>query len=274
MIVNFFLIFCVLLFCLISIYTLITIIIKKDLIDFRKILKTLNDFSLIPLILLIICGFLGFTFYFVINTDFYKNSIKLITNSEGLGSFGDFFNGLIAPIISAISIIYLYKAFIQQFRANEMLYNFEFEKNIKEDLDWLRDNNNFVRNIVTEINNKDINELQEYLIKETININKLIYTINLFNKIFEQTSKEKNSDLKQKTIMILNSFFLNDYESIFRDLKDFMINNYEIDNSYFEKNLIELIFSRELIKLHSNLNDIYKDSPFNFTINEIKKHLK
>ena len=275
MLLNFFIIFCVLLFFIISIYTLIIVFLKKDIFDFRSFVKELNRYSLVPLtlLLLITIGILSLFLNFTSKSEFYKNSITEITNNNGLSALGDFFNGLITPIISIVSIIYIYKAFVQQYRANEMLYKFEYTKNIKEDLNWLRDNSGFLKNLELNINNKNINELEILLEQEITNLNKLYYTLNTFKNIFDNIN-ENDIETKENTQLILKSFYLKSYKSIFRDFNDFMKNFSELDSNYYnDSTKIEIEFAEIFIKLYKYIQPFDLDKAFIYTVIEVKNNI-
>lgn len=274
MISNYFIVLCVLLFFLIAIYTIFIILFDKKIIDIKNLFRILNSYKQIPLFLIAVFGVSSFLIYGIISTSIYTNSIYSITNNNGLGSFGDFFNGLITPVVSIISIIYIYKAFVQQFEANKMLYNFELKRDVKEDLNWLRDNSDFLCKLETDINEKNRDELEQFFDLEKEIFNKLIYTVLIFEETFKKT-KNNNLELKYNAEVVLNSFYLKSYKSIFRDINDYMKNTYENNEDYFQDlTKTEIIFMNNFIDLYNQITLLDVDNIFVFTINEAKNNIE
>jgi hypothetical protein len=274
MISNYFIVICVLLFFLIAFYTTFIIIFEKKIIDIKKLFNFLNSYGQTPLFLIFVFGLSLFIIYGIISSSIYKSSIIDITNNNGLGTFGDFFNGLLTPIVSIISIIYIYKAFVQQFVANKMLYNFELKRDVKEDLNWLRDNSDFLNNLENTINSKDIKELEFFFNVEKVLLNKLIYTVLIFNETLKKTTNN-NLELKYNTEVVLNSFYLKSYKSIFRDINNYMKNIHENNEDYFnDLTKTEIIFVKNFIELYEYIKLIDTDNTFIFTINEAKKSIE
>jgi hypothetical protein len=274
MISNYFIVICLLLFFAITIYTIFIILFDKKIIDFKNLFKFLNFYGQAPLFLIFVLGFFSFIIYGIISSTTYIKSISDITKDNGLGSFGDFFNGLITPIVSLISIIYIYKAFVQQFKANEMLYKFELKRDVKEDLDWLRDNSSFLKQLETDINDKDRDELEDFFNVEKELLNKLTYTVLIFNETLKKT-KTNDLELKYNTEVVLISFYLKAYKSIFRDLNHYMINTYGIDNDYYQDlTKTEINFVLKFIDLYDHISKTDTENNFVYTINEAKNNIK
>lgn len=273
MVSNYFIVICVLLFFIIAIYTVFIILFDKKIINIKNFFKFLNSYGQTPLFLIFTFGLISFIIYAIITNNVYKNSIKHITNNNGLGAFGDFFNGLITPVVSIISIIYLYKAFIQQFEANKMLYNFELKRDVKEDLNWLRDNSDFLQQLELDINEKNRDELEQFFNLEKALLNKLIYTVLIFDETLKKT-KNNNLELNYNTEVVLNSFYLKSYKSIFRDTNDYMNNTFENNQDYFhDLTKTEIIFVKNFIDLYKHIESTDTDNAFIFTINDAKRNI-
>lgn len=275
MVSNYFIVFSIILFFLITLYSIFVIVFDKKVFDVKRIFKTLDSYGQTSLFLLFTFGIFSFIIFGIINSNFYNNSISEITKDNGLGSFGDYFNGLISPVVSIISIIYIYKAFVQQYNANEMLYNFELKRDIQEDLNWLRDNSNFVNDLESKINGKDKESLESLIVNEITTLNKLNYTVLLFKETLKKTEKNINNELNYDIKVVLSSFYLKSYKSIFREFNNYMKLSYQENLNYYNDfSRTEIIFVKSFIELYDLIKSIDTDKTFKFTINEATNNIK
>ncbi|MFL9843443.1 hypothetical protein [Flavobacterium rhizosphaerae] len=114
-----------------------------------------------------------------------------------------------------------------------MFYHAELERSLKEDLQWLRNNIDYVKNLERDIKDKNNEDLAIYL--EPANnseIRKVIYIINIFLQLIERINLRKagNNDFKHleiETNNVLRSLYLPSLQKVYRNLSDYLVNSLE-----------------------------------------------
>lgn len=258
MIAHFFIGFFMLLFISLVIYSLLSIIFKLQFPWASNLSTAIQKHNLTPLVILLLLGFIYLLVFGLTKSNSYNSFVETISpKSSGLGGIGDLVNGLITPIISVITIIYLYKAFVQQYLANQILFNSEIEKSFKEDLHWLRSNTEISRNLSSEIDGKDNDELTIYLDPSNdYQIRKTIYILNVFLQTYENLKKHNNlQHIKNDTINILTSLYLPSLSSIYRNLSDYVLNMIAGDEDF------SLNFTKAEIEFLDKFTTLYLQTP-------------
>lgn len=280
MILHFFIIFSILAFFFTVIHAILTIVFKVKFNFFYHINKIFKIPVLVPILFLMLFFILFLVLYSLSNSDSYLNSYDKITSKgTSTGAIGDFLNGLIAPTVSMISIIYLWKAFVQQFKANQMLYSFEIERSFKNDLEWLRNNSEEVDKLEKILIVKNDEELKSYLINsENSQIRKSIYIIDVFEGIYlkleEKKSEENNfENIKNEAMMILNSLYLPSFKIIFRTFTNYINNLSEEDKDNLDRKNIEIEFIKKFSDFYTNTPNITKDRLFEVNLKTITEFI-
>jgi hypothetical protein len=269
MIIHFFIIFSILTFLFAVLHAILSIVFKFEFKFFDKTLKGIKNSVLTPIIFFLIIFFLFLILYSLSKTDSYLNSFNKITSKGiSIGALGDFFNGLIAPTVSIVSIIYLWKAFVQQYKANQMLYSFEIERSFKSDIDWLRISSKDIEKLEYELVKKNNDELKVFLsTSENYQIRKSLYIINtfesLYSKLKEKRTKENNLfDIENEVLLILNSLYLPSLKTIFRTFTNYINNMTEEEKENLDMKNIEIQFLNRFSSFYINSPNLPKDKLF------------
>ncbi len=281
MILHFFIIFSVLTFLYAVIHAILTIIFKFEFKFIGISISFLKNASLIPVLLLLIFFILFLILYSLSKSDTYLHSYNKLTSSGiSIGAVGDLFNGLIAPTVSMISVIYLWKAFVQQYRANQMLYSFEIERSFKNDLEWLRNSSIEIEKLEYEVVKKDNDELKIFLnTTENFKIRKLLYIISTFegfyNKLEDKKSIDNNLyDIENEVLMILNSLYLPSFKEIFRTFANYTNNLPEEDKENLDRKKIEIQFIKNFSAFYAKTPNIPQDRLFEGSLKIAKELIK
>lgn len=265
---NYVIAFCLLSFTIAVLYAFLAIVFNHKFSYLTYTRRLIKEPVLAPVILglLLLIIFLGLHFL-VNNPDFQTSLLDISPKEGGKGAVGDFFNGLIAPTISIISIFFLYKAFQQQYEANQMIIKFEIERGFKEELDWLKNNTEIVEDIEASIVNQTIASLEAYLrgVTGIVEVRKGIFIINLFQKLHLQ-SRETKSNLNPEIRELFTSLYLPSYKNIYRE---FYL--YITDQTTLNRNAIEVILLEKFTKLYDDFKDSDDDPSFTLTHNAVKK---
>jgi len=280
MIIKLFTAICLLAFIIAILYAFFSIVLKNPL----KILNHILNVIKIPLLGIIIIALTTFftiiVLYGLIKSESFIFSYELLSNKgSSIGGIGDFFNGLVTPTISLISIIYVYKAFNQQYLANRLLTGFEIEKSFREDLEWLRNNSVEVEKLETEIAGKSFSDLKFYLESpNSSQIRKSLYVINTFDKFYFRLQENKDkgnfSHINDELSMILTSLYLPSFKAIFRSLNAYIINEYEDYQENLDLSKIEVEFLTKFSSIYLKISKSYPDNLFDITFKAVNKFLK
>lgn len=152
--------------------------------------------------------------------------LTTISPRDGLGQIGDFTNGILAPLISLISVFLLYMAFKQQYRANDLFYNFEVQRSYQNEVEWLRQNSSIVHQLENTIRDKTAEELQDFLNSpDSLNLRMGLYMVNTFQKLFNQLTDGGNltDSIRNELHQIFTIFYLPFLKQIFRDLTTYLV---------------------------------------------------
>ncbi|WP_417290945.1 hypothetical protein [Corallibacter sp.] len=239
----------------------------------------------LPLLILIFFGCTLLIYGVISNSESLPIIIKEISPSNGMGQFGDFFNGILTPFLTIITIVFLYRAFKEQFKANELFYSFELEKSFKEDIDWLRSNSEKIIELENKISSfEGDKQLENYLYSEnTILIRESIYFISMFIKIYNKLdsrikdvkfdNNEILNNIKQDVVDIFIIYYLDSFKQVFRDLNNYLNNKSSISKDEF--NGLNIKFMEEFSVLYPLIKSFDGQSNmFNQQILQFKKKLK
>lgn len=256
-------------------YYVIDLTLNEDKLDgVKKRLNSLRDdsFALIKIILWSIIFLFGI--YFFSTSSSFKNVLDNISE-KNLGQIGDLFNGIVAPLIAVISIFFLYRAFREQLKANELFYNFELERSFKNDLEWLRDNYADIQLIQGKLENKEINDIVMFIDSaESTRLSKSIYTMNTVINILEKldveirNQKRENENLSKleiELIDIVKVLYLDSYKQVFRDFNRYLQS--EINDSQKQQRLPLVInFQDKFVNLYDYIKEYDSERLFSFQL--------
>lgn len=268
MISSYLIAFCSLTFAIAITYAFLAIAFNHKFNFLVYAQKLMKEPILMPIIIGLFSLFVFLFLHQFVNTETFKTVINDIApKNSGKGAIGDFFNGMVAPTVSIISIIYIYKAFRQQYDANQMILRFEIDRTFKDDLDWLKNNSEIIENIESSVNNQSISTLSNYLtsVSGTVEIRKGVFVINVFHKLYLRIEEHSNSHIKNEITELFSSLFLPSLKVISRELHIF------IDNQQtFDPNSIEVTLLRNFTLLYEFVKDNDKDTLYIHTHRSIQ----
>lgn len=277
--ISFFISSCIVLFAITVILVLLSIIIGNVSEKIKKVFNWLSIHNLVEVAILLAIGFIVFISLILNKAHFYKQMLVEISPKDGMGQFGDFFNGILAPFLTLISILFLYRAFKQQYIANNLFQNYELEKNIKEDLNWLREKK------MEPIQKKpdDFLSLSDDDLKQHFHPTKgdylriQVYYIGVFKrnliKINSMDKLDSNnlSLLKEDMIELLEIYYLSEFKDIFKRLNRYLS---QIELNEFKRETIALKYLVEYLSLYNIIqNQIDKDNSFKLIVETVKNKL-
>lgn len=109
MISNYLIAFCFLTFAIAVSYAFLAIVFNLKFSFLTRTQELMKEPILAPIIILLLSFFCFLFLHQLVNTVTFKNVMNdILTKDAGKAAIGDFFNGLVAPTVSIISIIYIY----------------------------------------------------------------------------------------------------------------------------------------------------------------------
>lgn len=240
----------------------------------KSSLKILNEYSVLPVIILLVSGLGAFVVIVFSNAAFINEIIKEIS-PEGLGQLGDFYNGLLTPAISLVSVLLLYLAFKQQFIANELFYDFELDRSYSQDLEWLRSSSSDIELLQVEISKKRESELEEYLAVEGARgLRKSVYIISKFEVLLAQIQSHKHlkTRIGNEVHQILAIFYLHAFKQIFRDLVSY-VQYLKYEGKELDIDLVEFQFLLRFEKFFNLISEIDNDKLFRASVVYVRENL-
>lgn len=250
--------------------------------EFRRLKEVLINYNSLILVCLILVAFILLLTILLNKSQSFNSALELISNDgEGYGQIGDLFNGLITPILTIISILFLYRAFKQQFRANDLIQAFELERSFKQDLQLIKKQAKVCSTVLEVIKKKSNTELAIYLEPNSNSeIKDLILIINQFWRMLERTENELGNSividkqlvmLKEEIWQMMSLYYLSNLKDIYRRLGSFELkkrNDIEISDV---KNLLHEKYIKEFAKMYPLIMEMETDTGFKSTFINIRR---
>ena len=202
-----------------------------------------------------------------------------------MGQFGDFFNGVLTPFLTIITIVFLYNAFKQQYKANDLFQNFEIERSFKDDIEWLRKNNLKVNGLGEKIRIKSDDELEKnFHPNNNFEIRETIYLIGIFKRVLERAdieiskldneSKSNLIALRFEIIDILKLYYIDEFKLIFRRVGRYYSSKLSNDKEYYKENGIDNKYLKEFVAFYNIIYSKENDPTFKLNFNNITQLIK
>lgn len=270
--VDFLISLCFLIFVLTTIVVILSLIDDRIYEGLKKLKKNLQSQNLIYVVFFIFIVLIFFASLTLAFSNIYRSFSNKVSPDNGLGQIGDLFNGLVAPIISLVSVLFLYRAFKAQIRANNMFYGFETRNMYREEFNDLK---KYYSNLKKNGGN-DISNISE---DEKIDLKGIFFVLekikNLFNDLDDEIRQQQEPDDERKIVKIrqelfdlVNIFFKDEFNHTFRELfNEKKGNSEDIESGELKSDI--LIGYRELYEYLE-----YSDILFDNQITEFDNYIK